>query len=111
IWIENDHAWRPQRVESMEIRGVLFDVCFEWHEVVVNKCGSLGIVVCLGFQPSTCASCRSGAKVDEHRLLLRLGFRERRVSVCSQMYFHHVSYSVVLPSKCSSCSSASLLVL
>jgi len=66
----------------MEIRGMLFDVCFERYEVVVNKRSSLVIVVRLGFQPSTCASCRSGAKVDEQRLLLRLGFRERRVSVC-----------------------------
>ena len=81
VWIENDHAWRPQRVEPVEIRGVLFDVCFERHEVVVNKRSSLVIAVRLGFQPSTRASRRRGAKVDEQRLLLSLGFRECRVGV------------------------------
>jgi hypothetical protein len=66
----------------MEIFGMLFDMCLERNEVVVNKSSSLGIVVRLGFQPSTCASRRRGAKVNEQRLLLRLRFRECGVSVC-----------------------------
>jgi hypothetical protein len=66
----------------MEIRGMLFDVCLERHEIVVNKCSGLVIIVRLGFQPSTCASGGRGAKVDEQRLLLSLGFRECCVSVC-----------------------------
>jgi len=81
IRIEYDHSGRPVRVETMEVCGTLFDVCFERHEVVVNKRSSLVIAVRLGFQPSTCASRRRGAKVDEQWLLLSLGFRECRVSV------------------------------
>jgi hypothetical protein len=85
----------------VEISGVFFDVCLEWHEVVVNKRGSLVIAVRLGFQPSTRASGRRGAKIDEQRLLLGFGFRECRVSVFQPMYFHLVSsYLLVnLPQK------------
>ena len=64
VWIENDHGWCPQSVETMEVSGVLFDVCLERHEVVVNKRSSLVIAVRLGFQPSTCASRGRGAKVS-----------------------------------------------
>jgi hypothetical protein len=66
----------------VEISGVLFDVCLERHEVVVNERSSLVIAVRLSFQPSACTSGRRGAKVDEQRLLLRFGFRECGVSVC-----------------------------
>jgi NAD(P)-dependent dehydrogenase (short-subunit alcohol dehydrogenase family) len=76
---------------------VFFDVCLERHEVVVNKRSSLVIAVRLGFQPSTTASGRRGAEVDEQRLLLRFGFRECRVSVFQPMYFHRrVSFSVIV---------------
>jgi hypothetical protein len=81
----------------VEISGVFFDVCLEWHEVVVNKRGSLVIAIRLGFQPSTRASGRRGAKIDEQRLLLGFGFRECRVSVFQPMYFHRgFSFSVIV---------------
>jgi hypothetical protein len=88
VRIENNHGWRPQSVETMEVNRVFFDVCLERHEVGVDKRSSLVIAVRLGFQPSTCASGRSGAEVDEQRLLLSFRFRECRVSVCQPMYFH-----------------------
>jgi hypothetical protein len=81
----------------VEVSGVFFDVGLERHEVVVNKCRSLVIAVRLGFQPSTPASGRRGAKVDQQRLLLRFGLRECRVSVFQPMYFHlDLSSSVIL---------------
>jgi hypothetical protein len=72
----------------MEVNRVLFNVCFEWHEVVVNERSGLVVAVRLGFQPSTSASCGRRAEIDQQRSFLRFGFGECRVSVCQPMYFH-----------------------
>ena len=88
VRIEYQHSGCPQRVETVEVGGMFFDVCLEWDEVFVDECRDLIVAVRLGFQPSTCASGWSGAEVDEQRLLLSFRFRECRVSVCQPMYFH-----------------------
>ena len=72
----------------MEIDRVLFDVGFEWDEVVVDERSCLVVAVRLGFQPSTCASGGGRAEVDQHGFLLRFGFGECCVSVCQPMNFH-----------------------
>jgi hypothetical protein len=37
VCIEQQYGWGPNRIEAMEISGVLFDVGLKWDEVVVNK--------------------------------------------------------------------------
>jgi hypothetical protein len=72
----------------MEVSWVFFDVCLEWDEVLVDEGRGLIVAVRLGFQPSTCASGRSRAEIDEQRFLTVFGFRECRVSVCHPIDFH-----------------------
>src|SRR5215217_8667853 len=37
VRIEYEHGWCPQRVESVEVGRMFFDVRFEWDEVLVDK--------------------------------------------------------------------------
>ena len=62
--IQNENRRRPDRVESFEVRGVFFDVSFEWDEVLVDEVSGFLIGIGLGFQPSTCASSRRGGEID-----------------------------------------------
>jgi hypothetical protein len=75
----------------MEVGGVFFDVRLEWDKVLVDECRDLIVAVRLGFQPSTCASGRGRAEVDEQRFPAVLCFRECRVSVASPIHFHSFS--------------------
>src|SRR5215213_23456 len=86
--IEYEHGGCPQRVETMEVGGMFFDVCLEWNEVLVDECRGLIVAVRLGFQPSTCASGRGCAEIDEQRFLAVFCFRECRVSICQPIHFH-----------------------
>jgi hypothetical protein len=43
---------------------MFFDVGFERDESLIDKVGGFFVAVCLGFQPSTCASRGSGRKID-----------------------------------------------
>lgn len=72
----------------MEVSGVLFDMCFERHEVVVDERCRLVVAVRLSFQPSASASGRGRAEVDQQWFLLRFGFNECCISVFQPMYFH-----------------------
>jgi hypothetical protein len=72
----------------VEVGGVFFDVRFEWDEVFVDECRDLIVTVRLGYQPSTCASGRRRAEVDEQRFSGVLCFRECRISVSQPIYFH-----------------------
>jgi hypothetical protein len=72
----------------MKVGRVLFDVSFERDEVIVDKGRDFRVVVGLGFQPSTRASSRCRAEVNEQRFLLRLGLRERRVSILVPIHCH-----------------------
>jgi hypothetical protein len=45
IRIEYDHSGRPVRVETMEVGGTLFDVCFERYEVFVDEVSGCFVVV------------------------------------------------------------------
>ena len=58
--IQNENRRRPNRVEAFEVRGMFFDVSFEWDEVLIDEVGGTFVGVGLGFQPSTCASSRRG---------------------------------------------------
>ena len=66
----------------MEIDRAFFDVRLERDEGFVYECCGLIVAVRLGFQPSTCASGRGRAEINEQRFLAVFCFRERRVSVC-----------------------------
>ena len=83
--IEYDYSRCPRGVKTMEISRVFFDMCFERDEVVVDKRSSLFIAVRLGFQPNASASSGRGTEVDEQRLLIGLGLRERRVGICQPL--------------------------
>ena len=45
IWIEYERGWRPHGVEAMKVSGMLFDVCRERHEVVVDEGGGFVVIV------------------------------------------------------------------
>ena len=88
VRIEYEHGRCPQCVEPVEVGRVFFDVRFEWDEVLVDERRGLIVAVRLGFQPSTCASSRRRAEVDEQGFVVGFCFRECRVSVCHPIYFH-----------------------
>ena len=80
----------------MEIDRAFFDVRLERDEGFVYECCGLIVAVRLGFQPSTCASGRRRAEVNEQRFFAVLGFRECRVSIFHPIYFHSSSSLVEL---------------
>lgn len=94
VWIEYEHGWRPERVEPVEVSGMFLDVCFKWHEVVVDEGSGFVVVVGFGFQPRARASSRSSAEIDQQRFLVCLRLRERRVGVFHPVNFHVRSSSV-----------------
>jgi hypothetical protein len=65
----------------MEAGGVFFDMDGNWDEVLVDKRTKLRVAIRFGFQPSACPSSRSGAKVHQHRLMLRLGLTQRALNI------------------------------
>jgi len=65
----------------MERGRILLDVHAKGHEFLVDERRELRVSVRFGFQPSACSSSRSGAKVNQHRLVLCLGLAERSVYV------------------------------
>ena len=75
----------------MEIRGTFFDMSGEVYEVVVDERRGFVVVVRFGFQPSACASSRSGAEVDEQWFLVRFRFAECSVCVFEPVNFHFFS--------------------
>jgi hypothetical protein len=72
----------------MEVGGMFFDVGREWDEVLVDECRDLIVAVRLGFQPSTSASGRRSAEINDQRFLAGFRLRECRVSVFDPIYFH-----------------------
>ncbi len=59
----------------MEGRWLFLDVDLYGNEMLVNEVGNLLIGVYLGIQPSTSASRRRGAEVEQYRLVLLLRLR------------------------------------
>jgi len=72
----------------MEIRGMLFNMRGERHQVIVDEPRGLIVLVRFGFQPNTSTSSRCGAEIDQQGFLVRLRFRERRVCIFQPIYFH-----------------------
>jgi hypothetical protein len=67
---------------------VFFDVSLDGHKVLVDEGRDFRISVRLGLQPSTCASSRGGAEVNEQRFLRRLTFDQRRVRILVPLHTH-----------------------
>jgi hypothetical protein len=63
IAVEQEHRWRPDRIEAMEPSRVFLYVSFNGKEVLVDEIGSLLICIRLGIQPSTCTSSRRRAEI------------------------------------------------
>ena len=88
VRIEYQHSGCPQRIETVEVGGMFFDVCLEWDEVFVDECRDLIVAVRLGFQPSTSTSGRRRAEIDEQGFLVVFCFGECRVGISYPIYFH-----------------------
>lgn len=67
---------------------MLFDVCGERDEVVVNEGRGLIVVVRFGFQPNACASGGGGAEIYQQRFVVGFRLGERGVRVFQPIYFH-----------------------
>ena len=63
---------RPRGVETVKVFGILLEMNIERNEVLVDKGRDFGVLVRLGFQPSTCTSRRRGAEIDQQRFVLFL---------------------------------------
>ena len=90
ILIEDQNGRRPDGIKPVKIFWILFDVDFEWDEVLVNELRDFFIFVRLGFQPSTCASAGCGAEIDEYGFLLFFRRGESLVSIFDPVYGHDV---------------------
>ena len=67
---------------------MFLDVSFEWDEVLVDEVRKLLIRVGLSFQLSTCPSGRCRREIDQQRLILTLGVRQRGVGIRNPIYQH-----------------------
>jgi len=65
----------------MEVGGMLLDVSGERDEVLVDKPGSLIVLIRFGFQPNAAASTWGGAEIDQHGFFAGLRFRESSICV------------------------------
>lgn len=63
IAVEQQHRWCPHRTKPVEPCRVLFNVCFDRQEVLVDEVRGLLICVRLGVQPSTRSSSWSRAEI------------------------------------------------
>jgi hypothetical protein len=73
----------------VEASWIFLDVDSDGHEFLINEGCELRISIRFGFQPSACASRRSGAKVNQHGLVLCLGLAERSIYVFVPRNRHH----------------------
>jgi hypothetical protein len=72
----------------MESGRVFFDVDFDRNEILLDKRRELGISIRLGFQPSTSASSRSSAEINQNRFMFSLGFAQRCINVLIPIHSH-----------------------
>ena len=73
IAVEEKHRRRPHRVKAVEPRRMLLDMGFYRDKLLLNELSSFLIFIRLGIQPSTSASNRGRAEVQENGLPLLFG--------------------------------------
>ena len=73
---------------TLERFGILFHVNSRWQEVLVDEPNHPLIRPHLGIQPSTAASHRGGAEIEQNGLVLLLRFFEDGICVVAKCYFH-----------------------
>ena len=72
----------------MKVNGMFFDVCLDSHKIIIDeRCGCI-IRVGFGLQPNASTSGRSGAEVDQQRLVVRFRLGERCISVYAPFDSH-----------------------
>jgi hypothetical protein len=91
VLVEDQRSRRPQDVEAVKARGVLFDVNGRRNELFVDPFRQLRIAVGLGFQPSAAASSGRGAEIEQHRTMFFLGFAECRINILDPVDRHKTS--------------------
>jgi hypothetical protein len=75
---------------------VFFDVSCERDEVLIDEVSNFMISVGLGFQPSTCASSRSGGKIDQERFVVDLCLCQGRIGVFDPIDEHNFLLQLTL---------------
>src|SRR5207244_9214163 len=92
IQLENRRSpWRAVALAvALEILRVLFHVHPRGQEMLVHEAHHAFIRPHLGIQPSTAASHRGGAEVEEHRFLLGLRVLQHLVNVTAKLDWHRM---------------------
>ena len=90
--VKLEDSGRPWSVVFLSIllkqRRVIFDVNACSDEVVVDEFDDPGVRPHLGIQPSTAASHRSSAEVEQHRLIRLCRLGEHRIYVVTKTDWH-----------------------
>jgi hypothetical protein len=72
--VQEKYRWSPDRVEAMEPARMLLDVGFYGKKILTDEVCGVGVFVRLGIQPSTSASCRRGAEIEQDGPITAFGF-------------------------------------
>ena len=72
--VQEKYRRSPDRVEAMEPARMLLDVGFYGKKILMDEVCGVGVFVRLGLQPSTSASRRCGAEIEQDGPLAALGF-------------------------------------
>lgn len=67
---------------------MFFDVGFYGNEILVDELRGLRVFIGLGIQPSTRASRRRSAEIQQHRPALFLGRRQRLIYIFAPLHSH-----------------------
>jgi len=67
---------------------MFLDVRFDGNEVLLDEAGGLLVFIRLGVQPSTSASRRCGAEIEQERPVVRFGFSQRLINVSAPIDGH-----------------------
>jgi len=86
--IEQEHSWRPDRIEAVEPCRVLFDMGFYRKEVFADELGSFLIFIRFGIQPSACSSSRSRAEIQQDGAGLLLGCGQSLIDILAPIHAH-----------------------
>ena len=88
LGIEDQDGGGPSRVEPMEPGGMFLDVRLDREKICIYESSNALIRIRLGFQPSTSASSRRGAEIEQDGPARFLRFRQSGIDVFAPLNCH-----------------------